>query len=92
MDEVSAAISDSRSPIAEVEPLEDATPLKPGINCPPAGRAILAHDEAEKRTLGLDASQFFAIKGISREFLCQTAQKCARFQAVVIAERSDRQQ
>jgi hypothetical protein len=41
MDEVSAAISDSRSPIAEMDRLEDATSLKPGINCPPTGRAIL---------------------------------------------------
>jgi len=38
MDEVSAAISDSRSPIAEMDRLEDAISLKPGINCPPAGR------------------------------------------------------
>jgi hypothetical protein len=41
IDEVSAAISDSRSPIAEINRLEDATSLKPGINCPPTGRAIL---------------------------------------------------
>jgi len=32
MDEVSAAISDRRSPIAEMDRLEDATSLKPGIN------------------------------------------------------------
>ena len=38
MDELSAAISDSRFPIAEMDRLEDATSLKPGINCPPAGR------------------------------------------------------
>lgn len=41
MDEVTAAISDSRLQNAEMDRLEDATSLKPGINCRPAGRAIL---------------------------------------------------
>jgi hypothetical protein len=41
MDEVSAAISDSRLQNAKMDRLQDATSLKPGINCPPAGRAAL---------------------------------------------------